>query len=108
MLKTLDAFAVGEHGVVKTVVGEGKIKRRLFDISVASKMYGSKTPQSIINTSQKVYNEGVYLLRQECNASYKKLKNPKISQQQFFENRLTDFNNHAKKYMGDKIKLVKK
>ena len=86
----------------------GLSKRRLFDISVASKMYGSKTPQSIINTSQKVYNEGVYLLRQECNASYKKLKNPKISQQQFFENRLTDFNNHAKKYMGDKIKLVKK
>ena len=34
MLKTLDTFAVGEHGVVKTVVGEGKIKRRLFDMGL--------------------------------------------------------------------------
>ena len=34
MFKTLDAFAVGEHGVVKTVVGEGKIKRRLFDMGL--------------------------------------------------------------------------
>ncbi len=85
----------------------GLSKRRLFDISLASKMYGSKIPQSIINTSQKVYNEGVYLLRQECAVNYKKLKNPKISQQAYFENKLVDYNNHAKKYMGDKIKLVK-
>ena len=34
MFKTLDTFAVGEHGVVKTVVGEGKIKRRLFDMGL--------------------------------------------------------------------------
>ena len=30
MEKTLDAFAIGENGVVKSVAGEGKIKRRLF------------------------------------------------------------------------------
>ncbi len=33
-LKTLDTFAIGEHGIVKTVVGEGKIKRRLFDMGI--------------------------------------------------------------------------
>ena len=32
--KTLDQFAVGEHGIVKNVVGEGKIKRRLFDMGI--------------------------------------------------------------------------
>ena len=34
MLKTLDTFAIGEHGIVKSVVGEGKIKRRLFDMGI--------------------------------------------------------------------------
>lgn len=34
MEKTLDLFAVGESGVVKAVTGEGKIKRRLFDMGI--------------------------------------------------------------------------
>ena len=34
MEKTLDTFSVGEHGVVKSVSGEGKIKRRLFDMGI--------------------------------------------------------------------------
>ncbi len=34
MLKTLDMFSVGETGVVKAVSGEGKIKRRLFDMGI--------------------------------------------------------------------------
>lgn len=34
MEKTLDTFSVGETGVVKTVSGEGKIRRRLFDMGV--------------------------------------------------------------------------
>ncbi len=34
MEKTLDSFVVGEKGTVKTVVGEGKIKRRLFDMGI--------------------------------------------------------------------------
>lgn len=34
MEKTLDQFALGENGVVKTVLGEGKIKRRLFDMGI--------------------------------------------------------------------------
>lgn len=34
MQKTLDKFAVGEHGVVQSVGGEGKIKRRLFDMGI--------------------------------------------------------------------------
>ncbi len=33
-MKTLDTFQVGEHGVVKSVVGEGKIRRRLFDMGI--------------------------------------------------------------------------
>lgn len=34
MKKTLDTFSIGETGVVKTVSGEGKIRRRLFDMGV--------------------------------------------------------------------------
>ena len=34
MEKTLDLFSVGESGTVKTVSGEGKIKRRLFDMGI--------------------------------------------------------------------------
>lgn len=35
MVKTLDQFVVGESGTVKSVSGEGKIKRRLFDMGIA-------------------------------------------------------------------------
>lgn len=34
MEKTLDQFAIGEYGIVRSVVGEGKIKRRLFDMGI--------------------------------------------------------------------------
>lgn len=34
MLKRLSEFKVGERGVVKAVAGEGKIRRRLFDMGV--------------------------------------------------------------------------
>ena len=34
MQKTLDQFVIGEHGVVRAVAGEGKIKRRLFDMGI--------------------------------------------------------------------------
>lgn len=34
MQKLLSEFSVGETGVVKTVSGEGKIRRRLFDMGV--------------------------------------------------------------------------
>ncbi|MDY4186812.1 MAG: ferrous iron transport protein A [Candidatus Borkfalkiaceae bacterium] len=34
MQKTLDTFEIGEKGLVKAVAGEGKIKRRLFDMGI--------------------------------------------------------------------------
>lgn len=34
MEKTLDQFVVGERGIIKSVSGEGKIKRRLFDMGI--------------------------------------------------------------------------
>lgn len=34
MQKTLNLFNVGEEGIVRAVVGEGKIKRRLFDMGI--------------------------------------------------------------------------
>ena len=34
MTKTLNEFAIGEKGIIKTVAGEGRIRRRLFDMGV--------------------------------------------------------------------------
>ena len=34
MLKKLDEFKVGETGLIKIVEGEGRIRRRLFDMGV--------------------------------------------------------------------------
>ncbi|MBE7087637.1 MAG: ferrous iron transport protein A [Clostridiales bacterium] len=34
MNKTLDNFQIGESGTVKTVIAEGRIKRRLFDMGL--------------------------------------------------------------------------
>ena len=47
MLKTLNEFSIGERGVIKTVSGEGKIRRRLFDMGVtpgADVMLRKKAP----------------------------------------------------------------
>lgn len=83
----------------------GLSKRRLFDISLAAKMYKNNPPKSVLNTAQNVYNRGVELLKQESYRAYKKLVNPKISFQQYYENQLVGYNSYAKEYMGDKIKL---
>lgn len=34
MIKMLSEFAVGESGTVKSVKGEGRVRRRLFDMGV--------------------------------------------------------------------------
>ncbi len=34
MVKALDDFQIGEVGIIKAVSGEGKIRRRLFDMGV--------------------------------------------------------------------------
>lgn len=34
MLKKLDEFVVGETGLIKKVEGEGRLRRRLFDMGV--------------------------------------------------------------------------
>ena len=36
MIKTLDKFAIGESGIVVKVVGERKIKRRLYDMGITN------------------------------------------------------------------------
>ena len=47
MSKLLSEFSVGEHGVIAKVNGEGKIRRRLFDMGVtpqAEVMLRKKAP----------------------------------------------------------------
>lgn len=75
----------------------GLNKRRIFEISIACKMYKGKIPQSNINTAQQLYNRGVQLLREECKKSGHK-----------FENLIVGYNNDIKSYMGNHIKLITK
>jgi len=72
----------------------GLSKRRLFDISLATKMYGKNIPQSNINTAQQVYNRGVELLRMECKA--KGLN---------FNNQIAGYNRDVQSYFGNRLKL---
>ena len=47
MLKPLSEFSVGEKGIIKTVSGEGRVRRRLFDMGVtpgAEVMLRKKAP----------------------------------------------------------------
>lgn len=74
----------------------GLSKRRLFDISTASKMYKGNIPQSILNTAQKVYNRGIELLRKE------------YPNRADFEAQLAGYNKDVKTYLGGKIKLITK
>lgn len=34
MQKRLDEFSIGDTGIVKTIAGEGKLRRRLFDMGI--------------------------------------------------------------------------
>ncbi len=75
----------------------GLSKRRLFDISLAARMYNGKIPQSNINTAQEVYNRGVALLRAECKKDGKN-----------FANQLAGYNKDIQSYFGNHIKLTTK
>lgn len=72
----------------------GLAKRRLFDISIAIKMYDGKIPQSNINTAQALYEKGVALLRRECQKSGKS-----------FANQIIGYNKDIQGYFGNRIKL---
>ncbi len=75
----------------------GLCKRRIFDISLATKIYKGRIPQSNINTAQQLYNKGIQLLRAECKKNGSN-----------FNNMLVGYNNEIKAYMGNKIKLITK
>ena len=75
----------------------GLCKRRIMDISIATKIYNGKIPQSNINTAQNLYNKGVELLRKECQKNGSN-----------FNNQLAGFNKEISQYMENKIKLIKK
>ncbi|NLL56498.1 MAG: ferrous iron transport protein A [Clostridiales bacterium] len=47
MLKSLEEFSIGEKGIIKSVSGEGRVRRRLFDMGVtpgAEVMLRKKAP----------------------------------------------------------------
>lgn len=74
----------------------GLSKRRLFEISIACKMYNGKIPQSNLNTAQQVYNRGIQLLKAECKASGSS-----------FKNLIVGYNKDVQSYFGNNIKLIK-
>ena len=73
----------------------GLCKRRIMDIALACKIYNGKIPHSNINTAQKLYNQGVALLRAECKKSGSN-----------FKNILVGYNKEVASYMSNKINLI--
>ena len=72
----------------------GLAKRRLFDISIATKMYSGQVPQTNVATAQALYDKGVALLRVECQ---EKGKN--------FADQIVGYNQDIQNYFGDKVRL---
>ena len=72
----------------------GLAKRRLFDISIAARMYSGKAPQSNVVTAQALYDKGVALLRAECQEKGKS-----------FDAQIVGYNKDIQGYLGDKITL---
>lgn len=72
----------------------GLAKRRLFDVSIATKMYSDTVPQTNIATAQMLYDKGVTLLRAECQ---EKGKN--------FADQIIGYNKDIQEYFGDKVIL---
>ncbi len=72
----------------------GLAKRRIFDISIAARMYSGKAPQSNVVTAQTLYDKGVALLRAECQEKGKS-----------FEAQIVGYNKDIQGYLGDKITL---
>ena len=72
----------------------GLAKRRLFDISIAIKMYDGKVPQSNVATAQSLYDKGVALLRKECTMKGKN-----------FADQIVGYNKDIQEYFGDKVKI---
>lgn len=86
--------AINKMTNVKTFNGtevSGLCKRRLFDISVACKVYGGDIPSSNKAAIQDLYNKGVELLKQECEKSGNS-----------FENLIVGFHDEIQSYFGDK------
>ena len=72
----------------------GLAKRRLFDISIAVKMYDGKVPQTNVATAQALYDKGVELLREECKAKGKN-----------FADQIIGYNQDIQNYFGDRVSL---
>ncbi len=69
MEKTLDLFSVGESGLVKTVVGEGKIKRRLFDMGITPGAQVYMRKKAPLGDPIEITVRGYELTLRKCEAS---------------------------------------
>ena len=69
MEKTLDTFSVGETGIIKTVAGEGKIRRRLFDMGVTPGAQVTLRKKAPLGDPLEVNIRGYELSRRKTEAS---------------------------------------
>ena len=75
----------------------GLDKRRLFEISHASKIYNGKIPDEIVNSAQNVYQRGLYFMSIEtANGLIKKEAYPNIK---------AEYNQEASKMLNGRLKL---
>lgn len=90
-------FVVEKDGKTLRKYLSGLDKRRLFEISHASKIYKNNIPQEIISSAQNLYNRGLYFMSIETNNG--------IYSQQTYQNIKSDFNTLVNDWFDGKIKL---
>lgn len=90
-------FVVEKDGKTLRKYLSGLDKRRLFEISHASKIYKNNIPKEIIASAQNLYNRGLYFLSIETqNRTYP---------QQAYQNIKADFNILVNDWFGNKLKM---
>ena len=90
-------FVADKDGKTLKKFLSGLDKRRLFEISHASKIYNGKIPDEIVNSAQNVYQRGLYFMSIEtANGLIKKEAYPNIK---------AEYNQEASKMLNGRLKL---
>lgn len=90
-------FLVEKDGKTLRKYLSGLDKRRLFEISHASKIYKNNIPKEIIASAQRLYNRGLYFMNLEAQNS--------VYPQSTYQNVKADFNILVNGWFNQKIKL---
>lgn len=90
-------FVVEKDGKTLRKYLSGLDKRRLYEISHASKIYNGKIPDEIMKSAQNIYNRGLYFMSIETDNG--------LIKKDAYLNVKAEYNQEASKMLNGKLKL---